>query len=109
MRLRFSGAIPEPESATIASTVSIRECGHAQPAASRHGFLCIQQQVQEDLLQLSGIAVDCRQLLRQFDVQLDLGGLELMLKQRKRIANSPGSNLSRGIPWSKCVKNSAGH
>ncbi len=44
--------------------VAVDQRGHAQPAAARHGFLGVQQQVEKDLLQLAGVAVNGRQRLR---------------------------------------------
>jgi len=61
--------------------VSIGQRNHAQAAASGHGFLGVQQEVEKDLLQLSGVAADGRQLLGKFKIDIDLRGLELVLKQ----------------------------
>ena len=38
--------------------VSVDKCGNAQAAASGHGFLGVEQEIEKDLLELSGIAMD---------------------------------------------------
>ena len=43
--------------------VAIDERGHAQAAAAGHGVFGVEQQVEKDLLQLAGVAVDGRKLL----------------------------------------------
>jgi hypothetical protein len=42
--------------------VAVGHGGDAQFASLRHGVLGVEQQIEEDLLQLAGIAVDARQL-----------------------------------------------
>ena len=60
--------MPEPESATMRFDVAVGECGHAQAAAAGHGLLGVQQQIEEDLLQFAGVAVDGGQLLDQLQL-----------------------------------------
>ena len=67
--------------------VSVDQRGHAQAAAAGHGFLGVQQQVQKDLLQLAGVAVDGGQFLGQVKIHHNLRRLELVFEQRKRVAN----------------------
>src|SRR5580658_6952788 len=52
------------------------ERGHAQRAAARHGVFCVQEQVQEHLLQSSRIALNGGQLRFRRVVHFDLGHLE---------------------------------
>src|SRR5580700_45739 len=59
----------------------------AQTPAARHGVLGVQQQVEEDLLQFPGVAVDGGKLASQIEIDQNLRGFELVLKQRKRVAN----------------------
>ena len=68
MRLRCSGAMPEPESETSGFDVAVDQRGDAQAAAAGHGFLGVQQQIEKDLLQLAGVAVDGGQLLGQIEI-----------------------------------------
>src|SRR5271157_1760605 len=64
----------------------VEQRGQAQAAASRHGFLGVQQQVEKYLLQLAGVAVDGRQFLCQFQINDNLSGLELVIEQGERVA-----------------------
>ena len=57
--------MPAPESADQGFDVPVDQRGDAQAAAAGHGFLGVQQQIEEDLLQLAGVAVDGRQLRRR--------------------------------------------
>ena len=61
--------------------------GHAQTPTFRHGLLGVQQQVEEDLLQFAGVAVDGRQLVNEVELDVDLRGLELVIEQRQRVAD----------------------
>ena len=65
----------------------IHKRGDAQIAATGHGFFGIEQQVKKDLLQLTRVAVDSRESIGKFEIDVDLCGLELMLEQRERIAD----------------------
>ena len=49
--------------------------------------LAFKQQIEKDLLQLAGVAVDGGQILGQLEIDDDLRGLELVLEQRKRVAD----------------------
>ena len=79
--------MPEPESETTSFDVAVDERSDAQAPAAGHGFFGVQQQVEKDLLQFAGIAVDGRQLVGQIEIDENLRGLELVLEQRKRVAN----------------------
>ena len=48
--------------------VAVDQRGDAQAPAAGHGLLGVQQQVEEDLLQFAGIAVDGRQLVGQVEI-----------------------------------------
>ena len=61
--------------------------GHAQHAAAIHCVLGVQEQIQEDLLQASGVALDKGQVFVQFRLDLDAGYLELMLEQRESVTD----------------------
>src|ERR1039457_4387035 len=67
--------------------------GHRKAQAGAAGVaglglvLGVKEQVQEDLLQLSGVAEDGRQLGMQVWNDLDTRGLELVLKQSERVVN----------------------
>ncbi len=88
MRLRCSGAMPDPESETTASTCPLTSVATRRRPPPGIDFLGIEQQVEKDLLQLAGVAVNGGQIVRSVPVStIDLRGLELMLEQRKRIAN----------------------
>ena len=50
----------------------LRFGGYPQPAAVGHGFFGVEQQIEKDLLQLAGVAVDRRQVLGQFEIDDDL-------------------------------------
>ncbi len=67
--------------------VAVDQRGDAQAPAAGHGVLGVQQQIEEDLLQLAGVAVDGGQLVGKIEIDQDLRGLELVLEQRKRVAN----------------------
>ena len=49
--------------------------------------LALRQQVEEDLLQFAGVAVDGRKLVGKIEIDENLRGLELMFEQRERVAN----------------------
>ena len=59
----------------------------AQGAAALHGLLGIEQQIEKDLLKFAGVAMDGGQWLCQIEIDLDLRGLELVLEQRKGVAD----------------------
>src|ERR1035441_1496375 len=67
--------------------VPVGQRGHAQTAAAGHGFLGVQQEVEKDLLQLAGVAVNGGELLGQVEIDDDLRGLELVFEQGKRVSN----------------------
>ena len=67
--------------------MAVDQRGDAQAAAAGHGFLGVEQQVEKDLLQLAGIAVDGRQIVGQVEIDIDLRGLELVFEQRERVAD----------------------
>ncbi len=71
MRFRCSGAMPEPESATTASTWPLTSVATRRRAAAGHGVFGVEQQVEKDLLQLAGVAVDGRQLLGQVEIDVE--------------------------------------
>ena len=56
MRCRFSGAMPEPVSADDDLNLAIDLGGYMQHAAVRHRVLCVEKQIQKDLLQFSRVA-----------------------------------------------------
>ena len=58
--------------------MTVEQRGHAQAAAAGHGFLGVQQQVQKNLLQLAGVAVDGGQLADKLEIDHNLRGLELV-------------------------------
>src|SRR4051794_21194093 len=62
--------------------MSVDQRGHPQAAAAGHGFLGVQKEIEKDLLQLSGVAVNGRKLGCQIEVDLHLRRLELVLQQR---------------------------
>src|SRR6266581_434042 len=59
--------------------VAVGHGGDTESTAAGHGFLGIQKEIEKNLLQLAGVAVDGRQTLIQIDVDGDLSGLELVL------------------------------
>jgi len=61
--------------------------GNAEIASAWHCLFSVEQEIQKHLLQLPGIAVDRRKLRVQIEIDLNLRGLELMLQQRKRVAD----------------------
>src|SRR5579864_415491 len=61
--------------------------GHLQFAAAGHRLFGIEEQVQEDLLQSSGISLDRRNSRGQIRLDLNLGNLELMLQKRERVGD----------------------
>src|SRR5215469_3616897 len=63
--------------------------GDSQRSAGRHGVFCVEEQVQENLLQLAGVAEYRRQLRVQIRHYLYACSLELMLQERQRILNYP--------------------
>src|SRR5450755_4212885 len=67
--------------------MSVGESGDAQPASAGHGFLGIQKEVQEDLLQFAGVSVNRGETVGKLDVEENLRLLQLMLEQRKSVAN----------------------
>ena len=67
--------------------MAVDQRGDAQAAAAGHGFFGVEQEVEKDLLQLAGIAVNGGQIVYQLEVDDDLRGFELVLEQRERIAN----------------------
>src|ERR1035438_1592657 len=65
--------------------VAVDQGGHAQLAATGHRFLGVQQQVEKNLLQFAGVAMDGGEILRQIQIDDDLCRLELMFKERERV------------------------
>src|ERR1035441_5285605 len=61
--------------------------GHVQRAASRHGVLGVEEQVEEDLLQSSGISLDGGNSCGQLRVHLNLGNFELVLEKCERVGD----------------------
>ena len=61
--------------------------GDPQAATAGHGFLGVEQQIQKDLLQFAGVAVDGGQFLGEFQIHDDLCGLELVFEQGERVAD----------------------
>src|ERR1035441_11060532 len=61
--------------------------GYPETSASGHGFLGVEQEVQKYLLQFSLVSLYRREFFGQFKVHSDLCRLELVLKQRKSVAN----------------------
>ncbi len=55
---------------------------------AEHGVLRVQQQVEEDLLQLAAVAVDARELRIEIGLDANLRGLELVLEQGERVAET---------------------
>src|SRR5271169_4448724 len=62
--------------------------GDGERASRGHGVFRVEEQVQEDLLQLSGVAEDRRQVRMQLRHNFDAGGFELVLQQRQRVLNN---------------------
>src|ERR1700743_492197 len=60
--------------------VTIDERGDAQASAAGHGVTRVEKQVQENLLELTGVALDFGELIGEFEIDIDLSGLELMLQ-----------------------------
>src|SRR5436190_460596 len=68
----------------------LRPCaarGHREPAPARHRVACVQEQVQEYLLQLVLDAADDHGLAREIAANLDAADLELMLEQCEDVAD----------------------
>ena len=74
--------MPEPESEMTGFDVAVDQSGDAQAPAAGHGVLGVQQQVEEDLLQLAGVAVDGRKLVGKIEIDQNLRGFELVFEQR---------------------------
>src|SRR5579864_1898832 len=64
--------------------VSVGRADVQRATFARHGVFGVQEQVQEHLLQLSGVAMDQRQSRVQIGLHFHVRGLELMLQQRER-------------------------
>ena len=62
--------------------VAVDQSNDAQAPASGHGVFGVQEQVEEDLLQLAGVAVDGRKVIGKIEIDQDLRGFELVLEQR---------------------------
>jgi len=77
--------MPEPESEIRASTCPLTSCGNAQAAASGHGLPWrLKQEIEKDLLELSGIAMDGGAVRRIGSSSTSiLRSLELMLEPTK--------------------------
>ena len=67
--------------------VAVDHGGDAQAPTAGHRLLGIEQEIEKDLLQLAGVAVNGRQVFSEIDVDNDLRGLELMVKQRESVAD----------------------
>src|SRR6202451_429291 len=61
--------------------------GDTQRSAARHGIFGIEKQIQKHLLQAPGIALNRRNVVREFRLNFNLRNLELMLQQRQRVSN----------------------
>ena len=62
--------------------MAVDQSSDAQASAAGHGVFGVQQQVEEDLLQLAGIAVDGRKLAGKIEIDQNLRGFELVFEQR---------------------------
>src|SRR5438270_8699376 len=67
--------------------VSIGRADVQRAAFARHGIFGVQEQVQEHLLQLAGVAMDQRQSGVELRLYLHARGLELVLQERERFSN----------------------
>src|ERR1700678_557878 len=66
--------------------VSVDQRGYAQATSLGHGFLGIQQEIEKNLLQFAGVAMDGREFFHQVEIDADQGRFELVLQQRQRVA-----------------------
>src|SRR5215831_10004116 len=64
-----------------------RFCTDPQLAAFRHRIACIQEQIQEHLLQLSGIPDSNGAFREKLSINMNPGRLELMLQQRQGVGD----------------------
>ena len=87
MRLRCSGRNAGAGVGNDGLHVAVEQRGHAHAPAAGHGFFGVEKQVQEDLLQFAGVAVDGRQFPGKIEIDENLRGLELMFEQREGVAN----------------------
>ena len=67
-----------------ADTIPIRR-DDAQRTAVRHCVFCVEEQIQENLLQASGVALNERKVGREVILHVDLRDLELVFQQAQRI------------------------
>src|SRR5208283_5273962 len=66
--------------------LAIDDSSDAQSPAARHGVFGVQQQIEEDLLQLAGVAVYRRKLSGRIEIYQNLSGFELVFDERQRVA-----------------------